>query len=82
MKRRTVVLLIIAVVLFVIGGSMLVWLPPKEQIDVGQFTLATYQWEIENFPSDKKVVKGLVLFILISVDIYSVSIYKPLYCRL
>lgn len=36
---------------------MLVWLPPKEQIDVGQFTLATYQWEIENFPSDKKVGK-------------------------
>ncbi len=57
MKRRGLVLVIIGVTLIVIGGSIIVLLNLKKQLDVGEFSLVKYQWEIENFSSDKNVGK-------------------------
>lgn len=55
MKRRIIVLVIIGVILAVIGGSIIVLPNLKKQPYVDEFNLAKYQWEIENFPSNKNV---------------------------
>lgn len=55
LKNRIIVLVAIGLALAVIGGAIVMLFNSKKQSAVGEFTLTKYQWEIENFPSDKNV---------------------------
>lgn len=55
MKNKIIILVAISLVLVVIGGAIFMLFSSKKQPDVGEFDLTKYQWEIENFPSDKNV---------------------------
>ena len=57
MKKKVALFAIIIIVLAVICGFIIALFGLNHQPDVGKFTLAEYQWEIENFPSDKNVGK-------------------------
>lgn len=57
MKKKVALFAIIMIVLAVICGFIIALFGLNHQPDVGKFTLTEYQWEIENFPSDKNVGK-------------------------
>lgn len=54
MKRKVILLGIISV-FFVIGGLFIVLFSIKEQPTIGKFSLALYQWDIENFSYNENV---------------------------
>ena len=61
--KRNVILVIIAVALIVIGGVVVVLLEIQKRLDIDDFSLDEYQWEIINFSSDINVGKASSGFI-------------------
>lgn len=55
MKNKAMIFMILGLVLAIIAGVIIMQFHSKKQTDVGTFELTKYQWEIENFPSDKNV---------------------------
>lgn len=55
MKNKLFVSIAIGLALAIIGGTMVMLLHSNQQPSIKEFDVEKYQWEIENFPSEKNV---------------------------
>lgn len=55
LRKKTIVLIMAGVVLVIIGGAMIMSSDSSKPLDVSEFDLKEYQWELETYPSDRSV---------------------------
>ena len=53
--KKILILIVIGLTVIIVGGAMVLLFNSNKQTIVGEFDVAKYQWEIENFPSEKNV---------------------------